>query len=113
MFFIPYITIQKIAAAYLLVSLVPSQSFRSNYRIPSLKLPSAAPQRELSHDAQLILHTIINLLLNLLKSARTYIDITIHGTAKLTAYFNLLIYCMVSKNEKLLVSFNNKMYTYI
>ncbi|XP_037912392.1 ubiquitin carboxyl-terminal hydrolase puf isoform X3 [Hermetia illucens] len=92
------------AASYLLVSLVPSQSFRANYRAHSLhKLPFNIPHRELNGDAQIILHTILNLLLRLLRSARAYTDIAVHGTAKLTSYFTLLTYCMVSKTEKLML----------
>lgn len=59
--------------------------------------------RELSNDAQIILHTIINLLLRLLRAARAYADIGVHGTTKLTSYFSLLGYCMVSKTEKVMV----------
>ncbi|XP_055381002.1 ubiquitin carboxyl-terminal hydrolase puf [Condylostylus longicornis] len=92
------------AASFLLVSLVPSQSFRTNYRSHSLhKLVSNAQHRELNSDAQIILHNIINLLLRLLRAARVYTDIGIHGTAKLTAYFTLLTYCMVTKVEKLML----------
>uniref|UniRef100_A0A182MX29 ubiquitinyl hydrolase 1 n=1 Tax=Anopheles culicifacies TaxID=139723 RepID=A0A182MX29_9DIPT len=93
------------AAAYLLVSLVPSQSFRNNYRATSHhKLSMHVFQhREISCEAQLILHTILNLLLLLLRSARNYTDINLHGTSKFTAYFNLLTYCLVSKTEKLMV----------
>uniref|UniRef100_A0A1A9ZZN0 ubiquitinyl hydrolase 1 n=1 Tax=Glossina pallidipes TaxID=7398 RepID=A0A1A9ZZN0_GLOPL len=94
------------AAAYLLVSLVPSQSFRANFRTHSLhKLSSTSSHtyRELSNDAQIILHNIINLLLRLLRPARTYADISAHGTTKLTSYFSLLGYCMVSKTEKLMM----------
>lgn len=61
--------------------------------------------RELSNDAQIILHTIINLLLRLLRAARAYADIGVHGTTKLTSYFSLLGYCMVSKTEKVMVGF--------
>ncbi|XP_075147597.1 ubiquitinyl hydrolase 1 puf [Haematobia irritans] len=92
------------AAAYLLVSLVPSQPFRANFRIHSLhKLSSTSSShiyRELSNDAQIILHNIINLLLRLLRPARAYADIGVHGTTKLTSYFSLLGYCMASKTEK-------------
>lgn len=94
------------AAAYLLVSLVPSQSFRANYRAASLKLPMHASQRELNGDAQIILHTILNLLLHLLRAARVYTDILVHGPSKLSAYFGLMTYCMVTKAEKLMVNFN-------
>lgn len=104
---IPFVTnlcLVPIAAAYLLVSLVPSQSFRANYRVASLKLPTHAPHRELSGEAQIILHTILNLLLRLLRPARAYTDILVHGPSKLSAYFVLMTYCMVSKTEKLMVS---------
>lgn len=93
-----------IAAAYLLVSLVPSQSFRTNYRAASLKLPIHTPHRDLSDEAQLVLHTILNLLLRLLRPARVYTDILVHGPNKLSAYFGLMTYCMVSKTEKLMVN---------
>ncbi|XP_036323922.1 ubiquitin carboxyl-terminal hydrolase puf isoform X1 [Rhagoletis pomonella] len=91
------------AAAYLLVSLVPSQPFRANFRTHSLHKLSAHVYRDLNSDAQIILHNIINLLLRLLRSARAYADIGIHGTTKLTTYFSLLSYCMVSKTEKLMI----------
>lgn len=93
------------AAAYLLVSLVPSQSFRANYRAASLKLPIHAPQRELTGDIQMILHTILNLLLRLLRQARVYTDILVHGPGKLSAYFGLMTYCMVTKTEKIMVTY--------
>lgn len=95
------------AAAYLLVALVPSQNFRTNYRATShhkLTMHASSQHREISCEAQLILHTILNLLLRLLRSARNYTDISVHGTTKLTAYFNLMTYCLVSKTEKLMVS---------
>lgn len=93
----------SIAAAYLLVSLVPSQSFRTNYRAASLKLQVHTSHRDLSDEATLILHTILNLLLRLLRPARVYTDILVHGPSKLSAYFGLMTYCMVSKTEKLMV----------
>lgn len=92
------------AAAYLLVSLIPSQSFRANYRATSLKLPVQNSHRELNGDAQIILHTILNLLLRLLRPARSYTEISVHGTGKLTAYFSLMTYCMVTRVEKVMVS---------
>lgn len=95
--------IHSIAAAYLLISLVPSQSFRANYRTSSLKIPIQSSQRELSGDALIILHTILSLLLRLLRPARAYTDISVHGTGKLTAYFSLMTYCMITKTEKLMV----------
>ncbi|XP_059621857.1 ubiquitin carboxyl-terminal hydrolase puf [Phlebotomus argentipes] len=92
------------AAAYLLVCLVPSQSFRANYRVSSHhKLMLHGQQKEFSGEAQLIAHNILNLLLRLLRQARNYTEIGSHGTAKLTAYFTLMTYLMVSKTEKLML----------
>ncbi|KAH8417407.1 hypothetical protein KR222_010565 [Zaprionus bogoriensis] len=95
------------AAACLLVALVPSQPFRANFRAHSQhKLLALNPHsyRDINTDAQLVLHQVITLLLRLLRPARVYADIGAHGTTKLTAYFNLLSYCMVSKTEKLMAS---------
>ncbi|XP_030376197.1 ubiquitin carboxyl-terminal hydrolase puf [Scaptodrosophila lebanonensis] len=94
------------AAACLLVALVPSQPFRANFRAHSQhKLLALNPHsyRDINNDAQVVLHQIITLLLRLLRPARVYADIGAHGTTKLTAYFNLLSYCMVSKTEKLMI----------
>ncbi|GAB0088688.1 ubiquitin carboxyl-terminal hydrolase 34 [Sergentomyia squamirostris] len=92
------------AAAYLLVCLVPSQSFRANYRVSSHhKLMLHGQQKEFTGDAQIIAHNILNLLLRLLRQARNYTDISSHGTAKLTSYFTLMTYLMVSKTEKLML----------
>ncbi|XP_001998517.3 ubiquitin carboxyl-terminal hydrolase puf [Drosophila mojavensis] len=94
------------AAACLLVALVPSQPFRANFRAHSQhKLLALNPHsyRDINSDAQAVLHQVITLLLRLLRPARVYADIGAHGTTKLTAYFNLLSYCMVSKTEKLMI----------
>ncbi|XP_060650890.1 LOW QUALITY PROTEIN: ubiquitin carboxyl-terminal hydrolase puf-like [Drosophila nasuta] len=94
------------AAACLLVALVPSQPFRANFRAHSQhKLLALNPHsyRDINSDAQVVLHQVITLLLRLLRPARVYADIGAHGTTKLTAYFNLLSYCMVSKTEKLMI----------
>lgn len=45
------------------------------------------------------------MLLGKLKAARKYTDIAVHGTMKLTAYFGVMSYCVVSRVEKLMVSF--------
>lgn len=87
-----------------MVSLVSSQSFRTNYRAASLKLQMHTPHRDLTEEAQLILHTVLGLLLRLLRPARAYTDILVHGPNKLSAYFGLMTYCMVSKTEKLMVN---------
>lgn len=44
------------------------------------------------------------MLLGKLKAARKYTDIAVHGTMKLTAYFGVMSYCVVSRVEKLMVS---------
>ncbi|KAL6440116.1 hypothetical protein ACFW04_003021 [Cataglyphis niger] len=92
------------AAAFLLVSLVPSTHFRQGYRtVHRLNLNcNSSRELQLSPEATLILHQIYTALLRLLQPARHYIDIQTHGTMKLTAYFALLTYCVVSKTEKLM-----------
>ncbi|XP_046627893.1 ubiquitin carboxyl-terminal hydrolase 34 [Neodiprion virginianus] len=92
------------AAAFLLVSLVPSTHFRQGYRTAHrLGLGcNSARELQLSSEATLVLHQIYTALLRLLQPARHYIDIQTHGTMKLTAYFALLTYCVVSKTEKLM-----------
>ncbi|XP_014601370.1 PREDICTED: ubiquitin carboxyl-terminal hydrolase 34 isoform X2 [Polistes canadensis] len=92
------------AAAFLLVSLVPSTHFRQGYRSAHRLGLGCNTSRELqlSPEATLILHQIYTALLRLLQPARHYIDLQTHGTMKLTAYFALLTYCVVSKTEKLM-----------
>lgn len=92
------------AAAFLLVSLVPSTHFRQGYRSAHRLGLGCNTSRELqlSPEATLILHKIYTALLRLLQPARHYIDIQTHGTMKLTAYFALLTYCVISKTEKLM-----------
>lgn len=89
----------------MLVSLVPVQSFRQNFRATSHhKIVIHNPLREISSgEAQTILHSILNILLKLLRSAKNYTDISTHGTVKLTSYFSLMTYCMISKTEKLML----------
>ncbi|GIZ02411.1 ubiquitin carboxyl-terminal hydrolase 34 [Caerostris extrusa] len=78
--------------AHLLVSLVPSNNFRQTYRAARSVL---MPHKEI---------VIYELLLRLLKRAKLYVDPTTHGTTKLTSYFALMTYCLVSKTEKLMFS---------
>lgn len=94
------------AAAFLLVSLVPSAHFRQGYRSAHRLGLNCATTRELqlSSEATLVLHQIYTALLRLLQPARHYTDINTHGTMKLTAYFALMTYCVISNNEKLMVS---------
>lgn len=88
-----------LAAGYLLVSLVPSTQFRQGFRA------THRMQREpqLSNEAQAVLHQVYTGLLRLLSSAKHYTDMQQHGTMKLTTYFALLMYCCISRTEKLMV----------
>lgn len=92
------------AAAFLLVSLVPSTHFRQGYRSAHRLGMGCNSTRDfqLSPEATLILHQIYTALLRLLQPARHYIDIQAHSTMKLTAYFALMTYCVISKTEKLM-----------
>lgn len=91
------------AAAYLLIQLVPCPQFRQGYRINRVL---CSPQKDLnmSPESRKILHQVYTALLNHLKAAKTYVDVSTHSTAKLTAYFSILNYCTISRVEKLLVS---------
>jgi ubiquitin carboxyl-terminal hydrolase 34 len=93
-----------IAAANLLVSLIPSQSFRQNYRASTHhKMIVNNPQREITGEALVILHSVLSILLKLLRAAKNYTEISSHGTVKLTSYFGLMAYCMITKTEKLML----------
>ncbi|XP_050316350.1 ubiquitin carboxyl-terminal hydrolase 34 isoform X2 [Anthonomus grandis grandis] len=85
-------------AGYLLVSLVPSTPFRQGFRA-SHRI-NREPQ--LSTEAQAVLHQIYTALLRLLPSAKHYTDMQQHGSMKLTTYFALLMYCCISRTEKLM-----------
>ncbi|CAH2011093.1 unnamed protein product [Acanthoscelides obtectus] len=85
-------------AGFLLVSLVPSPSFRQGFR--ATHRLNREPQ--LSQDAQAILHQIYTALLRLLPAAKHYTDMAQHGTMKLTTYFALMMYCCVTRTEKLM-----------
>nr|XP_023680681.1 ubiquitin carboxyl-terminal hydrolase 34 isoform X2 [Paramormyrops kingsleyae] len=93
----------RTSAAYLLVSLIPSNSFRQMFRstrslhIPTRDLP-------LSPDTTVVLHQVYNLLLGLLGRAKLYVDVAVHGTTKLVQYFSFMTYCLISKTEKLMFS---------
>ncbi|KFM73090.1 Ubiquitin carboxyl-terminal hydrolase 34, partial [Stegodyphus mimosarum] len=50
------------------------------------------------------MHKIYDLLLRLLKRAKMYVDPAVHGTTKLTSYFAVMTYCLVTKTEKLMFS---------
>lgn len=86
------------AAGFLLVSLVPSTQFRQGFRA------THRLQREpqLSAEATGVLHQVYTALLRLLPTAKHYTDAQLHGTMKLTTYFTLLMYCCISRTEKLM-----------
>lgn len=91
----------RAAAALLLVALVPSQHFRQGYARarPNHTLPSHA---KFGDDVSHALHQVFTMLLGKLKAARKYIEVGVHGTMKLTAYFGVMSYCVVSRVEKLM-----------
>ncbi|XP_026479224.1 ubiquitin carboxyl-terminal hydrolase 34-like [Ctenocephalides felis] len=105
-----------LAAAYLLVSLVPHLPFRQAYhgtRIASTAATVAttvAQQqlqqqaiRELPSEATAVQRQVLGLLLRLLRPARHYADVPSHGTLKLTSYFTLMTYFASGRTEKLMV----------
>ncbi|XP_074042316.1 ubiquitinyl hydrolase 1 puf isoform X2 [Leptinotarsa decemlineata] len=85
-------------AGYLLVSLVPSTAFRQGFR--ATHRSNREPQ--LTSEAQAVLHQIYTALLRLLSGAKHYTDMQQHGTMKLTTYFALMMYCCISRTEKLM-----------
>lgn len=91
-----------LAAGYLLVSLVPSAPFRQGFRATHRMQREA----QLTNEAQAVLHQVYTGLLRLLSSAKHYTDMQQHGTMKLTTYFALLMYCCISRTEKLMVILN-------
>ncbi|CAK1552279.1 unnamed protein product [Leptosia nina] len=89
----------RAAAALLLVALVPSQHFRAGY---SRSRPHPHHPAKLPDTAHHTLHQVYTMLLSKLKAARKYTDIAVHGAVKLTAYFGVMSYCVVSRVEKLM-----------
>ncbi|XP_047514444.1 ubiquitin carboxyl-terminal hydrolase puf isoform X2 [Pieris napi] len=89
----------RAAAALLLVALVPSQHFRAGY---ARSRPHPHHPAKLPDTAHHTLHQVYTMLLGKLKAARKYIDITVHGSIKLTAYFGVMTHCVVSRVEKLM-----------
>ncbi|XP_037090627.1 ubiquitin carboxyl-terminal hydrolase puf-like, partial [Pollicipes pollicipes] len=91
----------RASASLLLVGLVPSSQFRHLFtqrqRQSSAELPLAA-------DALAVLHQVYRCLLRLLKPARVYTDVQLHGNMKLVQYFQLMQHCVVSRAEKLMFS---------
>ncbi|KAG8184718.1 hypothetical protein JTE90_019322 [Oedothorax gibbosus] len=91
------------SVAMLLIALVPSTNFRQTYRAARSVM---MPHKEIvmTSEATETVHKIYDLLLRLLKRAKLYVDPTIHGTTKLTSYFALMTYFLISRIEKLMFS---------
>ena len=94
----------RTAASNLLISLVPSSSFRSSYnKSPRLLLVHHREPIDLNPEALAVVQRIFSVLLNRLKTAKEHADATAYGTSKLVSYFMLMSYCLVTKNEKLML----------
>ncbi|KAF3852696.1 hypothetical protein F7725_006051 [Dissostichus mawsoni] len=92
----------RTSAAYLLVSLIPSNSFRQMFRSTrSLHLPTR--ELPLSPDTTVVLHQVYNLLLGLLGRAKLYVDASVHGTTKLPKLSEPAI--ATNHNKQALLSF--------
>lgn len=90
-------------AALLLISLVPNNNFRQNYR-PTRPFPlSTQKDFEISAEAVMIIDQIYSVLLQLLKRAKTFVDPQQHGTQKLSSYFMVMTYCLISQRQKLML----------
>ncbi|XP_012941309.1 ubiquitin carboxyl-terminal hydrolase 34 [Aplysia californica] len=98
----------RMASAQLLVSLVPNEMFRSNYR-PRLFAPCPSSIVWSKEDLA-VMHRIYQHLLLLLKRAHVYIapydgnqsNMVGPSHAKLMSLFSVLTYCLYSRREKLM-----------
>lgn len=59
---------------------------------------------DLTNEAMIVIQQIFTCLLKLLKKAKDLADPQMHGTSKLVSYFAVMVYCLVNKPEKLLLS---------
>ncbi|CAG4931724.1 unnamed protein product [Parnassius apollo] len=78
---------------------------RARARPAPAPAPAAHPHPHLAKlpdTAHHALHQVYTMLLGKLKAAKKYTDIAVHGTMKLTAYFGVMSYCVVSRVEKLM-----------
>ena len=89
------------SAAFLVVSLVNSTSFRQAFRT-TRSLPSTVKESLVSREDLECLHQILNFLYSLLPNARHYTDLHTHGTAKLVAYFQTMSHFLLGPMEKLM-----------
>lgn len=92
------------ATTILITSLVPNNVFRTqSYKSHKTMILQNKENLELTEEAVQIVRKIFSNLLGLLKVARQYVEIQTHGTSKLTSYFTLMFYCLLSKKEKLML----------
>uniref|UniRef100_T1K3V7 USP domain-containing protein n=1 Tax=Tetranychus urticae TaxID=32264 RepID=T1K3V7_TETUR len=92
------------AAALLIISLVPNNLFRQSYfKSPRTLMLTTRESMELTNEAIQIIRQVFTCLLQHLKNAKNYLDPQNHGTAKLTSYFAVMAYCLVSRQEKLML----------
>lgn len=82
--------------------MVPNTQFRQAFR-SARGLCLLQKEIVFAPDAKDILQEIFKFLLKLLKVAKEYTDTAQHGSSKMTAYFVILNYFLVSKAEKLMV----------
>ncbi len=87
------------SAAFLTVSLVPSQHFRSTFRA-ARALPAPIRETLLTREEIEPLHKVLEFLFGLLPNARAYVDLSQHGSGKLVAYLQTLSHCLLTKTEK-------------
>ncbi len=87
------------SAAFLVVSLVPSQHFRSTFRT-ARALPAPIRETLLGREEVEPLHKVLEFLYSLLPAARAYVDLAQHGSGKLVAYFQTLSHCLLTRTEK-------------
>ncbi|KAI0239771.1 Ubiquitin carboxyl-terminal hydrolase 34 [Lamellibrachia satsuma] len=92
------------SAAYLLIALVPSSTFRQAFRTTRSILSPHKDLVPMGADAVSVLHEIYSHLLRLLARARQYVDASTHGTTKLVPYFAVMNYCLLSRTEKQMFS---------
>eukprot|EP00095_Tigriopus_kingsejongensis_P002851 maker-scaffold442_size170051-snap-gene-0.33 protein:Tk02851 transcript:maker-scaffold442_size170051-snap-gene-0.33-mRNA-1 annotation:"hypothetical protein TcasGA2_TC009817" len=87
------------AAAFLVVSLVPSPHFRQAFR-STRAMPLSIRESLLTREETEPLHQVLEYLFSLLPNAKNYIDLQQHGSAKLVAYFSTISHCVLTRTEK-------------
>lgn len=92
------------SAAILVVSLVPSSTFRQSFR-PSRSIlnPLKEPilkEPILGQEETEILHQVLEFLFGLLPSARNYVDLQQYGSGRLVAFLQTMTHCLLTRTEK-------------